>query len=215
MLLEHLDQIVAIDQCDGLIFGKLAAVPSKMTWYHEDALYRPFGLIAPPRANGQLAILARVMGEFKHRRGRQLGSGLGAAGPANARGLTVSVPAGTCESGAIGAMGVRQRAACPTGYGLLGGPQGRPRNPRDQQVVPLRGTHRVRESGSAGCAALHPRLFTGDRYAVSRAWDAIGWSWHAVGWSVNVGCAAGSGSAGCAAFHLRLFTGDRYAVSRA
>ena len=36
---------------------------------------------------------------------------------------------------------------------------------RVNRVVPLRGTPRCL-SESVGCAALHPRLLTGDRYAV-------------------------------------------------
>jgi hypothetical protein len=34
-------------------------------------------------------------------------------------------------------------------------------------VVPLRGTRKASGSDSAGCAALHPQLFKGDRYAVA------------------------------------------------
>jgi hypothetical protein len=33
-------------------------------------------------------------------------------------------------------------------------------------VVPLRGTRKARASESVGCAALHPRLFKCNRYAV-------------------------------------------------
>ena len=42
-------------------------------------------------------------------------------------------------------------------------------------VVPLRGTCEAHGSGSVGCAALHARLFTGDRYAVANS-AATHWS---------------------------------------
>ena len=40
---------------------------------------------------------------------------------------------------------------------------------RTKLVVPLRGTMGVLAWESVGCAALHPRLFEGDRYAVEES----------------------------------------------
>jgi len=42
-----------------------------------------------------------------------------------------------------------------------------------KSVVPLRGTRKAHESTFAGCAALHPRPFDGDRYAVAKS---VSWS---------------------------------------